>query len=52
MTCVFQDREKRGQMDLEAAESAIRHSMHQIGGMFLERLVNADKGGHRGARMA
>jgi len=36
---------------LEATELAIRHSMHQAGGILLGKLVNADSGGHRGVRI-
>ena len=31
---------------------AIRASMHQLGGVVLEKLLNADGGGYRGARLA
>lgn len=51
MTRVFQDKEKRGCLDMEATELSIRHSMHQVGGVFLEKLINADSGDHRGARI-
>lgn len=51
MTRVFQDKEKRGGLDLEATELSIRHAMHQVGGVFLEQLINADSGDHRGARI-
>lgn len=36
---------------MEATELAIRHSIHQVGGVFLEKLINADGGGHQGARI-
>jgi len=52
MARVFQGKEKPGSIDLEAVECSIRQTMHQMGGMFLERLINADEGGHRGVRMA
>lgn len=39
-------------LDLEALEMAIRSSMHQIGGLLLEKLMNADAGGYRGAWIA
>lgn len=48
---IFQDKEKWGLLDLEATELSIRHSMHQVGGVFLEKLINADWGEHRGARI-
>ena len=40
-----------GHLDLEASELAIRSSMHQIGGVLLEKLLNADGRGYRGARI-
>ncbi len=49
---VFPDQGKKGVLDLEAVEMAVRHSMHQIGGVLLEKLVNADGGDHRGARIS
>jgi hypothetical protein len=43
----------RGQgLDLEASEMAIRATMHKVGGVCLGQVVNADRGGYRGARMA
>jgi hypothetical protein len=36
---------------LEALELALRSSMHQIGGVLLEKLLNSDGGGYRGARI-
>lgn len=48
---VLQDRQRHGQLDLEATETAIRAAMHQVGGVLLERLLNADGGGYRGARI-
>ncbi|MBI3076070.1 MAG: hypothetical protein HYY85_03630 [Deltaproteobacteria bacterium] len=48
---VLRDGQRRGQLDLEASEMAIRASMHQIGGVVLEKLLNADGGGYRGARI-
>jgi hypothetical protein len=41
----------RGRLDLEASEMAIRASMHDLGGLLLERLLNADGGGYRGAHL-
>lgn len=38
-------------MDLEATETAIRASVHQVGGHVLEKLLNADDGGYQGSRM-
>jgi hypothetical protein len=31
-------------LDLEASEMAVRVSMHQIGGVVLEKVINADGG--------
>jgi hypothetical protein len=36
-------------VDLEASELAIRAASHRIGGSLLEKLLNADGGGYRGA---
>ena len=47
---VLQDMERLGHVDLEASEMAIRASSHQMGGSLLEKLLNADGGGYRGAR--
>ena len=38
--------------DLEAAEMAIRASLHAVGGVVLEKLRNGDGGGYEGARVA
>ena len=38
-------------MDLEASESAIRATMHELGGRLLEGVLNADKGAYRGSRI-
>src|SRR6266566_3049676 len=46
---VLQDRERLGHLDLEASEMAIRTAMHQMGGVLLEKLLNSDGGGYRGA---
>jgi hypothetical protein len=48
---IFQDREKRGHVDMEAMEFAIRHSMQKVGGVFLEKILNADSGGYQGTRV-
>lgn len=32
-------------------EFAIRHSMHKVGGVLLEKVLGADGGGHRGSRI-
>ena len=43
--------QKLGQWDLEASEMAIRTSMHKIGGVVLEKLLNADARGYCGAEV-
>lgn len=40
-----------GSLDLEATEMRIRGAMHQVGGLLLGKLINADGGGHRGPRL-
>lgn len=35
-------------LDLEASEIAVRNAMHQIGGVLLEKVINADGGGYSG----
>jgi len=47
----LRDRQRRGSIDLEASEMAIREAMHKLGGVLLEELVNADGGGHHGAHI-
>ena len=51
MTRALKDQETAGHLDLEATEMALRAAMHQVGGRLLERLLNADGGGYRGARI-
>ena len=48
---VLQDRQRLGHLDLEASEMAIRGAMHQMGGVLLEKLLNSDGKGYRGARL-
>jgi len=48
---VLQDRRRLGHLDLEASEMAIRGAMHQIGGVLLEKLLNSDGKGYRGAHL-
>lgn len=48
---MLRDGQRRGHLDLEASELAIRASMHQLGGVVLEKLLNADGGGYRGVRI-
>jgi hypothetical protein len=51
VTRALKDQETAGHLDLEATEMALRAAMHQVGGRLLERLLNADGGGYRGARI-
>lgn len=44
----LRDREKLGHLDLESLEIHIRSSMHHVGGIMLERLLNSDGGDYRG----
>ena len=46
-----QDRQRLGHLDLEASEMAIRAAMHQMGGVLLQKLLNSDGGGYRGAHL-
>ena len=48
---MLQDRQRLGRLDLEASEMAIRAAMHQMGGALLEKLLNSDGGGYRGAHL-
>jgi hypothetical protein len=48
---VLQDRQRLGHLDLEASEMAIRAAMHQMGGALLQKLLNSDGGGYRGAHL-
>lgn len=45
------DRQRLGQIDLEASEMVIRAAGQRIGGSLLEKLLNADEGGYRGTRV-
>jgi hypothetical protein len=49
VTRLLRDGQRQGQVDLEASELAIRAAMHQLGGVLLEQVLNADGGGYRGA---
>lgn len=51
LTHIFHDKDTIGRLDLEATEFSIRHSMHQVGGALLEKLINADSGGRQGPRI-
>jgi hypothetical protein len=46
VTRAWRDQERIGHLDLEALELALRSSMHQIGGVLLEKLLNSDEAGH------
>lgn len=43
---------RSGNFDLEAVEMSVRNGMHRVGGVVLEKLINSDNGGHRGASQA
>jgi hypothetical protein len=45
---VWRDQERTGHADLEAPELALRSSMHRIGGVLLEKLLNSDEAGGQG----
>jgi hypothetical protein len=45
---VNRDKNANGHIDLEATETYIRDSMHQIGSIMLEKLLNSDNGGFQG----
>lgn len=51
MTRALRDQEETGHWDLEALELALRSSMHRIGGVLLEKLMNSDEGGYGGPRI-
>ena len=40
-----------GRVDLEATEWSLRRAMHQVGGVILEKVVNADGGDYSGVRL-
>jgi hypothetical protein len=48
---VLRDQDRMGHLDLEALELALRSSMHQIGGVLLEKLLNSDEAGYGGTRI-
>ena len=39
---------KEGRIDMESLEMCIRSSMHSIGGLMLETLLNSDNSGYKG----
>ena len=45
---VNRDKNEFGHIDLESTEFMIRDSMHQIGTIMLEKLLNSDNGGFKG----
>ena len=45
----WKEKDKEGHLDLEALEMGIRSSMHRIGSVFLEHLLNADGGEYQGS---
>ena len=51
VTRAWRDQERIGHLDLEALELALRSSMHQIGGVLLEKLLNSDEGSYGGTRI-
>jgi hypothetical protein len=44
----LRDRERLGHVDLESLEVSLRSSMHSVGSVMLEKLLNADGGDYRG----
>jgi len=48
VTMSLRDREKLGRLDLESLEIHIRSSMHSVGSVMLEQLLNSDGGDYRG----
>lgn len=46
------DREQNGQLDFESLEQCIRFSMHAVGSVILEGLLNADGGGYQGRKIS
>jgi len=51
MDRLFHERERASHLDLEAIEFSVRHAMHQVGGIALAKILNADSGDHRGPRI-
>lgn len=46
------DRNREGRADLESLEMHIRDSMHSVGALMLEKLLNSDGGDYRGRAIA
>ncbi len=44
----FRDRERLGHVDFESLEVSLRSSLHSVGTVLLEKLLNADGGDYRG----
>ncbi len=44
----YRDKSTQGHFDLESTETYIRYSMHQIGSVMLEKILNSDNGGFQG----
>ncbi len=44
----WKDKEKTGKFDLESIEMYIRSSMHNVGSIILEKLLNSDNGDYKG----
>ena len=45
---VYRDKNTQGHLDLESTETYIRDSMHQIGSVMLDKILNSDNGGFQG----
>ena len=50
VTHALKDQKALSHLDWEAVEMTIRSSMHKMGGLLLEKLVNSDAGGYRRRR--
>lgn len=48
---VYRDKSENGNIDLEATEIYIRSSMHHIGSLMLEKILNSDNGDFQGKSM-
>ncbi len=47
----YKDKSTQGHFDLESTETYIRDSMHQIGSIMLEKILNSDNGGFQGTTL-
>ena len=52
VSSAFKGKDKLGHMDIESLEMRIRSSMHGIGSIMLEKLLNTDGGDYRGNSIA